>query len=403
MDTQSSSDPAIDSSLRGGDTVQSDLPPGVSLEDLSHRPGTVLLDSALPGKDSKSLLGFGPREILRGKFPDVAPLEAWLQAGAVRYPEGGLMGWVSYEGDYCFGGYEKLHRVAGVESRARSDAGTDGGEAPLRNLHPAWSEAAYLEKVARVREYIAAGDIYQACLCYLWEGDWHGNPWDFYRRWRVLSPAPYASFQCWEDRILLSTSPELFLDMRGREIRTRPIKGTRRRGNSPGEEAGLRAELLGSEKERAELLMITDLERNDLGRICRTGSVRVEDLFALETFAHLHHLVSTIRGELRPEVSHPSALASCFPGGSITGAPKIRAMEILRDLEGVPRGVYTGAMGWFGCNGESGFNIAIRTLEVQGTRAVYGTGSGIVADSDPRSEWLETHTKAAGLLAAASP
>lgn len=400
MDTQSPSDPASESAPRGGASGSSKLPPGVSLADLSCRPGTVLLDSALPGAGSKSLLGFGPREILRGRFPDVRPLEDWLEAGAARYPEGGLAGWVSYEGEYCFGGYEKIHRIAGGESRSGS---VECGAIPLRNLRPAWSEAAYLEKVAQIQEYIAAGDIYQACLCYLWEGDWEGNPWDFYQRWRILSPAPYASFQCWDDRVLLSASPELFLDMRGREIRTRPIKGTRRRGEHSAEEARLRAELLASEKERAELLMITDLERNDLGRICRTGSVRVEELFGLETFAHLHHLVSTIRGELRPGVSHPSALASCFPGGSITGAPKIRAMEILRDLEATPRGVYTGVMGWFGCNGESGFNIAIRTLEIQGSRAVYGTGSGIVADSDPQAEWLETHTKAAGLIAAASP
>jgi para-aminobenzoate synthetase component I len=158
--------------------------------------------------------------------------------------------------------------------------------------------------------------------------------------------------------------------------------------------------LLRSEKERAELLMITDLERSDLGRICRTGSVQVEDLFSLETYAHVLHLVSTIRGELPPHFSHPAAWAACAPGGSITGAPKLRAVEILRKLEACPRGIYTGSIGWFGCNGESGFNIAIRTLEIQHGHATYGTGSGIVSDSDPAAEWMETHTKASGLLAA---
>lgn len=361
-----------------------------------QQPGTVFLDSALGLPGSQSLLGFAPRTTLRGHLSEIGVLQDWLEQGAHDFPEGGLMGWVSYEGDFCFGAYEKIHRW-----RVAGPAGESVPTAKFTlDLKPTWSEEQFLGGVRRVQEYIAAGDIYQACLCYPWSGGWEGDPWDFYRRWRALSPAPYAAYLQDEERTILSASPELFLSMNGPTVQTRPIKGTRRRGGNAAEEARLRTELLSSEKERAELLMITDLERNDLGRICRTGSVQVEDLFSLETYAHVLHLVSTIRGELLPQVSHPAALAACSPGGSITGAPKVRALEILRELEGRPRGVYTGSIGWFGCNGESGFNIAIRTLEIQHGRAHYGTGSGIVADSDPLAEWVETQTKAAGLLAA---
>jgi aminodeoxychorismate synthase component I len=356
----------------------------------------VLLDSALGTPGSQSLLGFAPRATLRGHLPEIGILQDWLEQGARDFPEGGLMGWVSYEGEFCFGAYEKIHRWRVGGGR---DEPVPTAEFTLQ-LQPEWSEEKFVAGVERIQEYIAAGDIYQACLCYPWSGSWQGDPWALYRRWRALSPAPYAAYLHGGDRTILSASPELFLSLEGSIIRTRPIKGTRRRGGNAAEEARLRTELLSSEKERAELLMITDLERNDLGRICRTGSVQVEDLFSLETYSHVLHLVSTIRGELQPGLSHPAALAACSPGGSITGAPKLRAMEILRELERRPRGVYTGSIGWFGCNGESGFNIAIRTLEIRHGRATYGTGSGIVADSDPAAEWIETHTKATGILAA---
>lgn len=366
--------------------------------EIMARPGTVFLDSALALPGAASLLGFSPRTVLRGQMPEVRDIEHWLEKGATDFPEGGLMGWVSYEGEYCFGVYEKIHRWHPQELPARPR--------PIpraqRDFHlqPEWDEARFLDGVRRLLDYIAAGDIYQACLCYPWTGPWHGDAWEFYLRWREISPAPYAGFQKWENQTILSSSPELFLHFRDRVVRTRPIKGTCRRGRNAAEESRLRAELLSSEKERAELLMITDLERNDLGQVCRTGSVQVEDLFSLETYAQVLHLVSTIRGELRPEVSHPAALAACFPGGSITGAPKLRAREILAELESRPRGIYTGALGWMGFAGESCFNIAIRTLEITGGRASYGTGSGIVADSNPKAEWRETHTKAAGILQA---
>jgi anthranilate/para-aminobenzoate synthase component I len=203
-------------------------------------------------------------------------------------------------------------------------------------------------------------------------------------------------------RCVLSTSPESFLRISGRSIRTRPIKGTRpRRRTSPQADEKSAYDLLTSSKEIAELIMITDLERNDLGQICEYGSVVVEELLALERFEHVFHLVSTVRGTLREEIDHVSALRACFPGGSITGAPKRRACEIIAELEPTPRGVYTGTIGWFGFNGESAFNIAIRTVVIEGDRAHFHVGAGIVADSVPEMEWQETLDKAAGILLAA--
>jgi anthranilate/para-aminobenzoate synthase component I len=200
---------------------------------------------------------------------------------------------------------------------------------------------------------------------------------------------------------VLSTSPECFLDLSGRAIRTRPIKGTRPRRAAADADERSAFDLLTSPKEVAELVMITDLERNDLGQVCDYGSVVVRELLSLERFEQVFHLVSTVEGRLRAEVDHVAALAACFPGGSITGAPKKRAREIIAELEGQPRGLYTGALGWFGFNGESRFNIAIRTVIIEEDRAHFHVGAGIVADSEPEREWQETLDKAAGILLAA--
>ena len=217
------------------------------------------------------------------------------------------------------------------------------------------------------------------------------------------SPAPYAGLLCVEDRVIACSSPELFLQMEGREAVTRPIKGTRPRGGDAAGDAAAARELWDSAKERAELVMITDLERNDLGRVCEYGSVEVRELLKLERYAQVHHLVSTVAGRLRADAGHIDALRACFPGGSVTGAPKMRAREIIAELEPVSRGVYTGAMGYLGYDGHSAFNIPIRTavLEADG-RAHFHAGAGIVADSQPRKEWEETLWKAAGLLRAAA-
>jgi anthranilate/para-aminobenzoate synthase component I len=201
---------------------------------------------------------------------------------------------------------------------------------------------------------------------------------------------------------VLSASPECFLRMSGRNIRTSPIKGTRPRRSAGDADERSAYDLITSPKEVAELVMITDLERNDLGRVCEYGSVRVTDLLHLERFEQVFHLVSTVEGTLRPEFSHLGALAACFPGGSISGAPKKRALEIIAELESTPRGIYTGAVGFFGFNGESHFNIAIRSVVVRGSEATFHVGAGIVADSEPEKEWQETLDKAAGILLAAS-
>jgi aminodeoxychorismate synthase component I len=259
----------------------------------------------------------------------------------------------------------------------------------------------FCQTVARAQDYIAAGDIYQVNLSYRFAAPWHGAPAALYGALRECSPAPHAAWIETRQRSVLSASPECFLDLSGRRIRTRPIKGTRpRRAETDADERSA-FELLTSQKEIAELVMITDLERNDLGQVCDYGSVTVRELLKLERFQQVFHLVSTVEGRLRPEVDHVTALRACFPGGSITGAPKKRAREIIAELEPEPRGLYTGAIGYFGYNGESQFSIAIRTVVIEHGVAHFHVGAGIVADSVPEREWQETLDKAAGILSAA--
>ena len=224
-----------------------------------------------------------------------------------------------------------------------------------------------------------------------------GDLFSLYETLRDASPAPMAAYLNLGGREILSSSPETFLKISGRGIETRPIKGTRPRFADPDEDRRSAYELQTSAKEIAELVMITDLLRNDLGQVCEFGSVEVTEMLQLETLAQVHHLVSTVTGTLRPETDALAALAACFPGGSITGAPKKRAMEIIRELEQAPRGVYCGAIGWLGYNGESSLSIAIRTLVRTGDELVYQVGAGIVADSDPEKEYEETLHKAAGI------
>jgi anthranilate/para-aminobenzoate synthase component I len=221
-----------------------------------------------------------------------------------------------------------------------------------------------------------------------------------FERLASVSPAPFAAFLDCGEFQLASSSPESFLRMSGGHIVTRPIKGTRPRGADADADARLSYELQSSEKERAELVMITDLLRNDLGRVCEFGSVQVPELMRLEKFPQVQHLVSTVEGRLRGDVTHFAAFASCFPGGSITGAPKIRAMEIIDELEPVTRGPYTGALGYLGFNRESQLSIAIRTAVCRDGRAFFHVGAGIVADSDPAAEFEETLAKGRGFVAA---
>ena len=262
------------------------------------------------------------------------------------------------------------------------------------------SRSNFLAAVTRAQDYIRAGDIYQVNLSHRLTAPCELSGWELFQRLGAVSPAPYSAFFDCGDLQIASSSPEQFLRMSGSQIVTRPIKGTRPRHVDPTCDAQLAYELQTSPKELAELVMITDLLRNDLGKVCEYGSVHTPDLARLEKFAHVQHLVSTVEGRLRSDVTHFAALASCFPGGSITGAPKIRAMEIIDELEPVSRGPYCGCHGYLGFNRESHLSITIRTAVCKAGLAHFNVGAGIVADSNPEAEYDETLAKAAGFLAA---
>ncbi len=263
-----------------------------------------------------------------------------------------------------------------------------------------FTRAEFIAAVESAQRYIRSGDIYQVNVTQRLSAPWTADAWDLFHQLTDVSPAPCAAFVDCGDFQLASSSPELFLRLSGAHIQTRPIKGTRPRSADATRDAQLAYELQTSAKEQAELVMITDLLRNDLGRVCEYGSVQVPDLLRLEKFAQVQHLVSTIEGRLRGDVTHLGALASCFPGGSITGAPKFRAMEIIDELEPVTRGPYCGALGYLGFNRESQLSIIIRTAICKDGVAHFPVGAGIVADSDPAAEYEETLAKARGFFAA---
>lgn len=275
-----------------------------------------------------------------------------------------------------------------------------GSPPSMRPVTSNLSRAAFLAKIGRLREYIRTGDIYQANLSHRLTANAGLSAWDFFQRLCDVSPAPFSAWLDFGDFQICSSSPELFLRLSGSHIQTRPIKGTRPRDSDATRDAQLTYELQTSAKEMAELVMITDLLRNDLGKVCEYGSVQVPELVRLERYAHVQHLVSTVAGRLRGDQTHFSAFASCFPGGSVTGAPKIRAMEIIDELEPIARGPYTGAIGYLGFNRESQVNIAIRTAVCKPGAIHFHVGAGIVADSEPEAEYDETLAKAGGFFAA---
>lgn len=260
----------------------------------------------------------------------------------------------------------------------------------------------FLTAVVRAQEYIRAGDIYQVNLSHRLTACCESSGWDLFQQLKAVSPAPFSAFLDCGDFQIASSSPEQFLRISGSQIVTRPIKGTRPRDIDPTRDAQLAYELQTSAKELAELVMITDLLRNDLGKVCEYGSVQTPDLARLEKFANVQHLVSTVEGRLRKNVTHFAALASCFPGGSITGAPKFRAMEIIDELEPLSRGPYCGCLGYLGFNRESQLSITIRTAVCKGGFVHFNVGAGIVADSNAESEYDETIVKATGFLGALS-
>ncbi|MFZ5816594.1 MAG: aminodeoxychorismate synthase component I [Bacillota bacterium] len=271
---------------------------------------------------------------------------------------------------------------------------------PGRRATSSYTRAEYLAAVRRALAYIGAGDIFQVNLAQRFACPWEGSGWSLYRRLRELNPAPFAAFLEMGSWQVVSGSPERFITVRNGRIETRPIKGTRPRGRTPAEDEANAAELLASEKDAAELVMIVDLQRNDLGRVCQYGSVTVPDLRRLEATPNVWHTVATVEGLLRPGVTAAQILRATFPGGSITGAPKVRAMEIIEELEPVRRGVYTGAIGYIGFDGRMDWNIAIRTAVVREGMAYFYAGGGLVADSEPEAEYQETLAKGSGLARA---
>jgi len=263
-----------------------------------------------------------------------------------------------------------------------------------------FSRPAYIDAVKRAKAYIKKGDIYQVNLSQRFRAGLDTDPADLYYELRKASPAPFAAYLGFGDFAVLSSSPERFLLKRGRYVETRPIKGTRPRGRDAAGDAAMERELAGSVKDNAEHIMIVDLERNDLGKVCDYGSVMLAGDAAVERYANVFHLVSTVSGTLKKGVGPIDCLRAAFPGGSITGAPKVRSMEIIEELEPVKRSVYTGAIGYISFGGGMDMSIAIRTLIVKGGAAYFSVGGGIVADSDPEAEYQETLDKAAGILRA---
>lgn len=260
----------------------------------------------------------------------------------------------------------------------------------------------YLDMVIAAKEHIAAGDIYQANLSRRWSGVLADGvePHHVYQQLRRTNPSPFAALAVFDDFAVVSSSPERLIEVKDRNVSTRPIAGTRPRTADGSDDDARRRELHAHPKERAEHVMLIDLERNDLGRVCEAGSVIVDEFMALESYAHVHHIVSNVRGKLRVDVTPGQAIAAVFPGGTITGCPKVRCMQIISELERAPRGAYTGSMGFLNRDGSMDLNILIRTLELRDREISFRAGGGIVADSIPDRELEETRAKARGLIRA---
>jgi len=262
------------------------------------------------------------------------------------------------------------------------------------------SHEQYVSRFNAVQRYIRAGDCYQINLAQRFYADYEGDEWQAYLRLRQATPTPFSGFMAWGDKAVLSLSPERFIQCRNREVETRPIKGTRPRGATPEEDQALAEQLLSSTKDRAENVMIVDLLRNDLGRVCKPGSIRVPQLCRLESYPNVHHLVSVVQGTLADSYTPLSLLEAAFPGGSITGAPKVRAMQIIDELEPCQRSVYCGSLGYVDVRGSMDTSIAIRTMVAEAGRLHVWGGGGLVADSQADEEYTETLDKIRHLIGA---
>lgn len=272
--------------------------------------------------------------------------------------------------------------------------GENGQGETTSNLSP----EEFSHRVTQAIEYILAGDIFQVNLSVRFSREFSGDPLALYESLRRINPSPYMTFLECADHAVVGASPELLLKVRGTDLSTRPIAGTRKRGADDREDEEKIRELIGNEKERAEHVMLVDLERNDLGRVARYGSVHVDEFMAIEKYSHVIHIVSNVRAELAEGKDVFDAIRAAFPGGTITGAPKVRAMEIIEELEPHRRGIYTGSIGWIGYNGDAELNIAIRTMLLKGGKAYIQAGAGIVADSVPEYEYKESLRKAEAAL-----
>jgi para-aminobenzoate synthetase component 1 len=301
--------------------------------------------------------------------------------------------WVG-RGEHAAGAWERwsAHWLAPVDDESKDAFGLTG------EIRADVSAEGYRAGFARIQHYIREGDCYQVNYAQRFCAGFTGSSWAAYRALRTMNPAPYGAYLNLPFGQVLSSSPEQFFGLHDGQVVTRPIKGTRPRLEDAAADARSRDALAGSDKDRAENLMIVDLLRNDLGRVCRPGSIRVPQLFTVESFATVHHLVSTVTGELDAGRDALDLLQAGFPGGSITGAPKLRAMQIIDELEPAARGVYCGAIGWLGVDGAMDSNIAIRTLTVQDGEVRYWAGGGIVADSDADAEYQESLDKAAAFF-----
>lgn len=352
-----------------------------------------------------------------GDLSDPEPLRRALEQCVERqgmdspHPDGAAVGYVTFEGRYRFEFFKSLKvledwqesaawrlRKTNVWAAAEDERSDEKGGV---RILPGMSAENYVERVLQAQHYIRQGDIYQVNLTHRFRAQPVAYPYLLFEELMKISPAPGAAFLDFEDEIILSSSPELYFKVNGNVITTRPIKGTRPRDlQNPLRDQQLAYELMTSGKELAELIMITDLMRNDLGKISQIGTVITPELISLKSFAQVHHLLSTVEGQLKPDTHPVDVLCALHPGGSISGAPKIRAVEIIQELEREPREHYTGAIGYFAFNGDAAFSMGIRTLVQDQKGLSFGVGSGITAESIPEAEYQETLHKARGMIAA---
>ena len=295
-------------------------------------------------------------------------------------------------------GVERLNKLVSAITSRQSPVTSH--QMTARNLKSNMTKSKFTNMVKRAKEYIREGDIFQANLSQRFEAEFEGDPWEFYKRLNEINPSPFGGYINFDDMSIVSASPERLIKINGKYIETRPIAGTRPRGKSSQNDIALSKELLLNEKERAEHIMLVDLERNDLGRVCKYGTVKVDELMILESYSHVWHIVSKVTGELREDIKFIDILRACFPGGTITGCPKVRCMEIIEELEPVRRGIYTGSMGYIGYDGRIDLNIIIRSALVKNGKIYFYAGAGIVADSDPEREYEETLFKAEAIMEA---